>query len=129
MSHDPDDDLLRPYEVARVLNVRTPMVGLWARLGLLKPEVHTPGGHRRYRRADVNAFRDTHGQADPVREQWEKDAVRLYEQGWPIRRVAAQFNCGYGQMRRILLRRTVLRTRAGSRDEAPPRGGDPCTPQ
>ncbi len=117
MPNESDDDLLKPYEVAQILNVSTPKVGLWARLGLLKPELHTPAGHRRYRRGDVHAFGETRPQVDPARVRLEKDAVRLYEQGWPIRRVAAQFNCTYGQMRRILLKHTVLRPRATKKGE------------
>jgi hypothetical protein len=110
VSLDPDD-LLKPREVAEMLGVRTTTVGLWARTGALKPLVRTPGGHRRYRRADVLVFRAARRAAEPSPERirMEKDAVRLYEQGWSIRQVAARFDCGYGMMRRILLRRTPIR--------------------
>ncbi|MDN3351802.1 helix-turn-helix domain-containing protein [Actinomadura sp. DC4] len=43
----------------------------------------------------------------------EQDAVRLYEQGWTIRRVADEFGVGYSKMRRILSENTVLRDRGG----------------
>jgi hypothetical protein len=98
-----------------------PTLGWWARIGALKSAVRTPGGHRRYRRTDVLAFREaadrdasrSAGRGDPERERREQDTVRLYEQGWSIRRVAARFDCGYGAMRRILMRRTTLRPRSG----------------
>ena len=41
----------------------------------------------------------------------EQDAVRLYEQGWSIRQVAARIDCDYGVTRRILLRHTNLRNK------------------
>jgi len=109
----PDDDLLTPREAARMLGVRVPTLAWWARTGALKPAVRTPGGHRRYRLADVLAHREAAGRHDPERERMEQDAVRLYEQGWSIRQVAVRFDCGYGVMRRILQRRTTLRSRGG----------------
>jgi excisionase family DNA binding protein len=101
------DDLLKPREAAALLGVRTTTVARWARDGVLKPAVQTPGGHRRYRRGDVLAART----ATATSAHFEEDAVRLYEQGWSIRRVAAEFEVGYGAMRRLLLRRQVLRER------------------
>jgi excisionase family DNA binding protein len=104
------DDLLTPREAAMLLGVRTTTLARWARDGLLKPAVRTPGGHRRYRRGEVLAVRD----ANTVeRRRIEEDAARLYGQGWSIRRVAAEFGVSYGMMRRILIRQTVLRTRGG----------------
>jgi excisionase family DNA binding protein len=103
------DDLLTPREAAALLGVRTTTVARWARDGLLKPAVHTPGGHRRYRRGDVLDLRT----AATTARRFEEDAVRLYEQGWPIRRVAEQFEVSYGTMRRVLAKRTVLRDRGG----------------
>ena len=104
-----DDDLLKPREVAEMLGVSSATIGFWARTGALKPAMRTPGGQRRYRRADVIGFR---GQvAAPVPDPREADAVRLYEQGWPIRRVAAEFGHSYGRMRRILMKHTMLRGR------------------
>jgi excisionase family DNA binding protein len=50
--------LLTPREAAEILGVRVATVGLWARTGALKPAMLTPGGHRRYERADVEALRD-----------------------------------------------------------------------
>jgi excisionase family DNA binding protein len=60
-----DDDLLTPREVGEMLGVRSATVGLWARVGMLKPAVRTPGGHRRYRRADVLAFHTDAVRAGP----------------------------------------------------------------
>jgi transposase len=56
---------------------------------------------------------ETQGQ-DFNREQMEVDAVRLYEQGWSIRRVAKEFGVSYGVVRRILMRKTMLRDRKGT---------------
>jgi len=108
---DSGDELLTPREVAELLGVSTVTVGRWARTGALKPAARTPGGQRRYRPADVRVFGEGRETDDrrADREQMERDAARLYEQGWSIRRVAAQFECDYGRMRRILLRRTTLR--------------------
>jgi excisionase family DNA binding protein len=100
-----DDDLLRPREVAEMLGVSAATVGAWARTGVLKPAARTPGGQRRFRRADVL---ELHRVSDAPEEQ---DVVRLYAQGWPIRRVAAEFGLGYGRTRRILLKHAALRTR------------------
>src|SRR5690349_8665737 len=102
------DDLLKPREAAALLGVRTTTLAHWARDWLIKPAVHTPGGHRRYRRGEVLALRTAN---TTERRQFEEDAARLYEQGWSIRRVAEEFGVGYGQMRRILLKRTALRGR------------------
>lgn len=78
---------------------------------MLKPAIRTPGGHRRYRRVDVLEFRDSHQAADssPEQEQIRQDVVRLYEQGWSIRRVAEEFVFSYGKARRILSAGTSLR--------------------
>ncbi|WP_349497836.1 helix-turn-helix domain-containing protein [Actinoallomurus iriomotensis] len=103
------DDLLTPREAAALLGVRTTTVARWARDGVIKPAVHTPGGHRRYRRGEVLALRT----ANTTERRIDEDAARLYDQGWPIRRVAAEFGVGYGMMRRILVRRTTLRSRDG----------------
>jgi excisionase family DNA binding protein len=109
------DDLLTPREAAALLGVRTTTIARWARDGLIKPAVHTPGGHRRYRRGEVMALRaaNTADTADTAERQIEQDAARLYDQGWPIRRVAAEFGVSYGLMRRILLKQTALRDRGG----------------
>lgn len=110
---DSDEGLMTPREVAAVLGVRASTVAMWARLGSLKPAVRTPGGHRRYFHADVLAFRDSYqsGDSTPEYEQMMRDAVRLYEQGWSIRRVGEEFGFSYGRMRRALLARTSLRDR------------------
>jgi excisionase family DNA binding protein len=58
MTDSTSDLLLTPREVADILGVSAVTVGRWARTGVLEPSVRTPGGHRRYRRADVLAFQD-----------------------------------------------------------------------
>jgi excisionase family DNA binding protein len=110
-----DEDLLTPREVARMLNVTTTTLGAWARIGALKPFTRTPGGHRRYRRIDILAFDESNRSAksNPEQRKLEEYAVRLYEQGWAIRRIAEHFDCSYGKIRRILLKHTSLRNRTG----------------
>jgi len=108
---NPDDELLTPREVAEVFGVRTTTIARWSRAGKLTAQ-QTPGGHRRYRRADVQAVLDTLPASDPSQQALEADATRLYEQGWSIRQVAERFECGYGVMRRILQRNTTLRARS-----------------
>jgi excisionase family DNA binding protein len=103
------EDLLTPREAAALLGVRTTTLARWARDGIIKPAVHTPGGHRRYRRGDVLTLRTT----NTAERRIDEDAARLYDQGWSIRRVAAEFGVSYGTMRRILLSRTALRNRGG----------------
>lgn len=106
---DSDDQLLTPREAAEILGVRTTTIARWARHGRLKTVLHTPGGHRRYRRADITALRGYETEPRPEQNSIEQDAVRLYEQGWPIRRVADEFGFSYGKTRRILLQHTALR--------------------
>lgn len=77
-----NEDLLRPREVAELFGVRVSTVTRWAEIGRLRVAVSTPGGHRRYRRADVLSLRDgLKKEVDAVREEMESDAVRLYQQG------------------------------------------------
>lgn len=47
--------LLRAGEVAMLLQVSRRSVAAWAQRGLL-PYIETPGGHRRFRAADVRAL-------------------------------------------------------------------------
>jgi len=119
MSLNEHDELLRPREVATVFGVRTSTIARWAREGRLSA-VFTPGGHRRYRRSDLQALAVAEaGEYDEPRPTGEEgtetegDAVRLYEMGWSIRRVADEFGTGYGVMRRILRRHVSLRGRGG----------------
>lgn len=108
--------LLTPREVAKILGVRTATITRWSRAGQLTP-LRTPGGHRRYRLADVRELLDEFERLQKKLDEdraWAQDAVRLYEQGWSIRQVAARFDCSYGTMRRILKSRTLLRAEPGS---------------
>ena len=69
----------------------------------------TPDGHRRYRRSEiVAALEQTPGASG---QQRIEDAVRLYDEGWPIRRVAGSFDMSYGAMRTLLSENTRLRER------------------
>jgi hypothetical protein len=95
-----------------MFGVRTTTIARWAREGYLK-SLTTPGGHRRYRRADIADFRNSAFSDPTERQRLEADAVRMYEQGWSIRRVAEEFNASYGMMRRLLMRKTTLRDRSG----------------
>jgi excisionase family DNA binding protein len=110
-----DDELLRPREVAELFGVRTTSIARWAREGRLTALL-TPGGHRRYRRADVQALLEA-DEAERARPPVAdvRDAVRLYEMGWSIRRVAREFDTSYGAMRRLLGRHVRLRDRGGTR--------------
>lgn len=49
------EPLLTPAEVAALLQVDPKTVARWAAKGKL-PSLRTPGGHRRYRQADVQHF-------------------------------------------------------------------------
>jgi excisionase family DNA binding protein len=110
---DPDDELLTPREVAELFGVRTTTIARWARDGRLTP-LWTPGGHRRYSRADVRALiaaEDRTSARTAEEQRMAEDAARLYEQGWSIRQVAERLGCGYTTMHRILSRQTTLRPR------------------
>jgi excisionase family DNA binding protein len=69
--------------VAQLFGVRTTTIARRARAGRLQATL-TPGGHRRYRRADVQELLNDDDLDDltPERSQLEADAVRLYERGW-----------------------------------------------
>ena len=56
-NRSPDAELLTPGAVAAVLLVDPRTVTRWARAGRLD-SIRTPGGHRRYRRSDIEALRD-----------------------------------------------------------------------
>jgi excisionase family DNA binding protein len=49
------EELLTPAEVAAMWRVDTKTVNRWAKAGKLT-SIRTPGGHRRYRRAEVEAL-------------------------------------------------------------------------
>jgi len=52
-SQGKDDVLLTPREVAQMLGVNPKTVSHWAEQGKL-PALRTLGGHRRFRRSDLN---------------------------------------------------------------------------
>lgn len=55
-------DLMTPRQVADMFHVDPKTVTRWAKEGKL-PSFRTPGGHRRYRRADVQASMTPDGEA------------------------------------------------------------------
>ena len=61
------DQFLTPTEVADRLLVAPVTVRLWASKGLLR-SVTTPGGHRRFRTVDVDAFIAEHQQTHPSKD-------------------------------------------------------------
>ena len=96
MPHDFPDypAFLTPREVAEIFGVRTTTVARWSREGLLPAQL-TPGGHRRYRRQDVQRLLEHHEQnmsPSEAERQLAEDAARLYDQGWSIRQVAEKFD-------------------------------------
>jgi excisionase family DNA binding protein len=110
-----ESSLLRPREVAALFGVRPTTIARWAREGKLAP-LFTPGGHRRYRAADLREVLCRDGRTEEevmAEDRMAQDAVRLYEQGWNIRQVAARFEVSYGVMRRILSSHIALRARGG----------------
>lgn len=100
------DNLLTPREAAHLLGVDTKTVGRWARDGLIVSAVWTVGGHRRYRRRDVEYLAP-----DPSRPPaWIDEAVHLYQRGATVTQVAARIKIPYRHMRRALQERTTLRS-------------------
>ena len=57
VSHVPSEteELLTAGDVADIFKVSTVTVGVWADEGKL-PSFRTPGGHRRFKRADIDAY-------------------------------------------------------------------------
>lgn len=55
--HDQPEELMTPAEVAAMFRVDPKTVTRWARSGKIRA-VRTPGGHRRYRRTEIQTFRD-----------------------------------------------------------------------
>ncbi|GAA4484469.1 hypothetical protein GCM10023191_007670 [Actinoallomurus oryzae] len=106
------DELLKPREVAELFGVRTTTIARWAREGKLSP-LRTPGGHRRYSRADIRRILAEEATPHEAEQQIAEDAVRLYAQGWSIRQVASKFDYSYGAMRRLLGKHVTLRNRGG----------------
>lgn len=54
----PDDELLAAGQVAAMFGVDPATVSRWADAGRLPVAVRTLGGHRRFRRGDVEALRN-----------------------------------------------------------------------
>jgi excisionase family DNA binding protein len=58
VSQSPSDRPLSPGQVAKLFGVSVTTVANWADEGLI-PHFKTPGGQRRFRRSDVEAFLET----------------------------------------------------------------------
>ena len=67
------DEWLTLSETARLLGVHPSTVRAWSDKGLL-PVYRTQGGHRRYRRSEVELWAKTHRQKSPVSPQ---DVIRM----------------------------------------------------
>jgi excisionase family DNA binding protein len=57
---DYDDELLTPSEVARLFKVDPKTVTRWAHSGKLQ-SITTPGGHKRFRRSEVDKYLKAEG--------------------------------------------------------------------
>jgi DNA-binding transcriptional MerR regulator len=51
-----NDEIIKAEDVGRLLGVNSRTVVRWDFEDKLKPAFRTPGGHRRYRRADILAI-------------------------------------------------------------------------
>lgn len=60
-----DSELMTPAETQKALRCGATTLNRWARNGDI-PSVELPGGHRRYRRADIAAILDGRPTADPA---------------------------------------------------------------
>lgn len=105
-----DDDLLKPSDAAKLFGVRPATLARWAREGKITAR-RTPGAHRRYSRTQITAMLSGDETHDP---EWLDDAIRLYREGWSIRRIAEKFDVGYGFIRRRLQKQVRFRNRSGS---------------
>src|SRR5712691_10734142 len=63
-----DTDWLTLGQAAKYLGVAQSTIRKWSDLGRV-PAFYTPGGHRRYRRADLDAFLQRSGPGKPARGQ------------------------------------------------------------
>lgn len=97
-----------------MFGVRTTTIARWVREGRLSA-LPTPGGHRRYLLSEVRALIEAvKSVEEEIDSHLAEDAVRLYDQGWSIRQVAAKFDVGYSAMRRLLKRNGVRLRREGT---------------
>src|SRR5947208_16064140 len=61
-----DNDWLTLGQAAKFLGVAQSTIRKWSDLGRV-PAFYTPGGHRRYKRGDLQAFLDRSGPGKPAR--------------------------------------------------------------
>lgn len=66
MPRDGEERLLTPGEVAAMFRVDPKTVTRWAASGRIR-SIRTPGGHRRFRRSEVNRLLTEQGQ-DPLQD-------------------------------------------------------------
>src|ERR1700716_3907003 len=66
MAHRDDSEWLTLGQAARFLGVAQSTIRKWSDTGRL-PAFYTPGGHRRYRRSDLDEFLNQGGKAAPRR--------------------------------------------------------------
>jgi excisionase family DNA binding protein len=96
MGHGDESEWLTLGQAARFLGVAQSTIRKWSDNGQV-PTFYTPGGHRRYRRTDLNAFLDRSGPAARVKEgptvllidddQGVRELVRitLEQEGYQVR--------------------------------------------
>ena len=86
---DAADDYLLPGEAAKLLHVSRKTLARWAGLGLV-PCIVTLGGHRRFRRADVDALLEAmnpgkaqapNGEAEPGKGRTMRRRLNLINPG------------------------------------------------
>jgi excisionase family DNA binding protein len=90
MAHRDDSEWLTLGQAARVLGVAQSTIRKWSDQGRV-PAFYTPGGHRRYRRADLETFVERSGPAGKPKEGPLIQLVRvtLEFEGYIVREAAS----------------------------------------
>lgn len=109
-----DDYILPPRAASEMLGVTPQTLAQWSRMGKL-PFKRTLGGHRRYSFSAVQQAREANT-ARKGQNETEREAARLYAQGWSIRQVAVKFDWSYETTRRVLQQQIDLRMRNHQRN-------------
>lgn len=106
----PDDEpFLKTTAAAAIVGVSPESLSRWARDGKLT-HIATKGGHRRFRVSDIQRLMGEGFGTPP--ESPEDRAVRLYEEGLSVRRVAARMGWKQTTTLRLLQKRTTMRDQA-----------------
>lgn len=82
MSNSPDARWLSLKEAAALLSVHPTTLRRWADSGKI-PVMVTPGGHRRFSRADIDVFLSDHHQLAsnaPIEQVWAENALKVTRQ-------------------------------------------------